>query len=75
LKEAPGGVHIILEGKTPCEVPLIVVGYRYSRKTILHFILTKKAGSLKEGEPYEMKYTDSYGNVCTRYVELPDAIS
>jgi hypothetical protein len=22
-----------------------------------------------------MKYTDSYGNVCTRYVERPDAIS
>jgi len=75
LKDAPGGVHIILEGTTQCEVPLIAVGYRYSRKTVLHFILTKKAGSLKEGKPYEMKYTDSYGNVCTRYVDRPDAIS
>jgi hypothetical protein len=75
LKEAPGRVHIILEGKTQCEVPSIVVGYQYSRKTILHFILTKKAVSLKEGKPYEMKYTDSYGHVCTCYVERPDAIS
>ncbi len=75
LKEAPGGVHSILEGKTQCEVPFIAVGYQYSRKTILHFILTKKAGSLKEGKPYEMKYTDSYGNVCTHYIECPDAIS
>jgi hypothetical protein len=41
----------------------------------LHFILTKKAGSLKEGKPYEMKYTDSYGNMCTRYIKRPDAIS
>jgi hypothetical protein len=35
LKEATGGVHIVLEGTTPCEVPLIAVGYWYSRKTIL----------------------------------------
>jgi hypothetical protein len=27
LKESPGRVHIILEGKTQCEVPLIAVGY------------------------------------------------
>jgi len=75
LKEAPGGVHIILEGTPQCEVPLIAVGYRYSRETVLHFILTKKAESLKEGKPYEMKYTDSYGNVCIRYVDRPDEIS
>jgi len=65
LKDAPGGVHIALEGKTQCEVTLIAVGYRYSRKTVLFFLLTKNAGSLSEGKPYEMKYTDSYRNVCT----------
>jgi hypothetical protein len=27
LKEAPGGVHIVLEGKTQCEVTLIAVEY------------------------------------------------
>ena len=27
LKEAPGGVHIALEGTTQCEVTLIAVGY------------------------------------------------
>jgi hypothetical protein len=26
LKEAPGGVHILLEGTMQCEVPLIAVG-------------------------------------------------
>jgi hypothetical protein len=75
LKEAPGGVHIVLEGKTQCEVPLIAVGYRYSRKTILFFVLTKGAGSLINGDPYEMKFTDSYGNVVTRYVDHPQVIS
>ena len=75
LKDAPGGVHIALEGKPQCEVTLIAVGYRYSRKTVLFFLLTKNAGSLSEGKPYEMKYTDSYGNVCTRFVDRPDVIS
>jgi len=49
LKDAPGGVHIALEGTTLCEGTLIAVGYQYSRKTALFFILTKNAGSLSEG--------------------------
>ncbi len=57
------------------EVPLIAVGYRYSRKTILFFVLTKNAGGTTEGDPYEMKFTDSYGNVVTRYVDRPEVIS
>jgi hypothetical protein len=40
LKEDPGGVHIILEGMTQCELPLIAFGYGNSRKIVLHFILT-----------------------------------
>ena len=75
LKEAPGGVHILLEGTTKDEVPLVALGYRYSRKTILFFVLTKNAGSSKPGDPYHMKYTDSYGNICTRYVDRPQVIS
>jgi hypothetical protein len=75
LKEASGGVHILLEGKTQDEVPLVALGYRYSRKTILFFVLTKKAGSSKPGDPYQMKYMDSYGNICTRYVDQPQVIS
>jgi len=75
LKDAPGGVFIALEGTTKDEVPLVALGYRYSRKTILFFVLTKNAGSTMLGEPYHMKYTDSFGNVCTRYVDRPQVIS
>jgi|LakMenEpi03Aug12_release.lakeMendotaPanAssembly.Ray.scaffolds.fasta_scaffold205777_1 hypothetical protein len=75
LKDAPGGVSIVLEGTTRDEVPLVAVGYRYSRKSILHFVLTKNAGTTKNGEPYHMKYTDGYGNVCTRYVDRPAVLS
>jgi hypothetical protein len=75
LKEAPGGVHIILEAKTLCEVPLIAVGYRYSRKTILFFVLTENAGGTTERDPYEMKFTDAYGNIVTCYMDHPVVIS
>jgi hypothetical protein len=65
LKVAPGGIHILLEGMTQNEVPLLALGYRYNRKTVLHLILTKNSGSSKPGTPYQMKYTDSFGNICT----------
>jgi len=75
LKEAPGGVHILLEGTTQNEVPLVVLEYRYSRKTVLHFVLTRNGCSSKPGTPYRMKYTDSFGNICTYYVDRPQVVS
>ncbi len=75
LKDTPGGVHIVLEGTTQCEVPLITVGYRYSHKMILFFVLTKNAGCITEGDPYEMKFTNSYGNIVTHYVDCHEIIS
>jgi len=75
LKEAPGGVNIVLEGKTQCEVPLIVVRYRHSGKTILFFLLTKGVGSTIDGNPYEMQFTDSYENIVTHFVDHTDVIS
>ncbi len=64
LKDTPGGVHILLEGTTTDEDSLLALGCRYSQKTVLHFILTKNAGRSKPGDPYIMKYTDSFGNIC-----------
>ena len=75
LKEAPGGVHIVLKGSAPNGVPLVAVRYRYSRKTTLYFVATENAGSTAKGDSYVMKYTDSYGNICTRLVDRPDMIS
>jgi hypothetical protein len=54
---------------------LIAVGYHYSHKTILFFVLTKNAGGTTEGDPYEMKFTDSYGNIVTCYMDHPEVIS
>jgi len=68
-------VHILLEGVTKDEVTLVAMGYRYSQKTILFFVFTKSAKSSKPGDPYQMKYTDSFGNICTWYVYWPQVIS
>jgi hypothetical protein len=75
LNDAPGGVHILLEGTTNDEVPLVALGYRYSHKTILFFVLTKNGGCSKLRDPYCMKYKDIYGNICTQYVDCPQVIS
>ena len=63
LKNAPGGVHVVLKGRHPNGHTLVAVGYRYSSKKTLFFICTEGAGSTTPGEPYEMKFTDKHGNV------------
>ena len=74
LKDAPGGVSIVMSGSL-YGIPLIATGYRYSRKTILYFVMSDRAGKTTAGDPYRMKYTDRYGNLCEREVERPDFIS
>jgi len=74
LADSPGGVRIVLEAIHD-GVPLIAIGYRYSTRTTLHFVATKDAGSMAKGNPYQMKFTDDWGNVHVRDVERPDIIS
>jgi len=75
LKQAPGSIHILLDGMIQDEVKVIALGYRYSQKTVLHFVLTEMAGNSKPGIPYQMKYTNSFGNICSRYVDHPQVVS
>jgi len=71
LKDAPGGVCILLQA-TIKEIPLIAVSYCYSTRTTLFLVATKDLGLTHPGSPYEMKYTDNFGNVCICKVERPD---
>jgi hypothetical protein len=32
-------------------------------------------GETTQGDPYEMKNTDNYGNICTRFIDHPKVIS
>jgi hypothetical protein len=70
-----GGVFVCLSGTAPNGIPLIALGYRYSRKTVLFFVMSSAAGSTKLGNPYKMKYTDGFGNLCERNVDRPEVIS
>ena len=62
LKNAPGGVHIVLKGRHEGHT-IIAIGYRYSSKSTLFFVMTDGAGSTTPGKPYEMKFIDEHGNV------------
>ena len=75
LKDAPGGTSIVLEGKHPEGAELIAIGYRYNSKVTLCFVMTKQAGSARAGRPYEMKFSDTHGNVHVRLVDRPAVIS
>ncbi len=74
LEGAPGGVWVVLESIQE-GIPLIAIGYRYSTCTTLHFVATKDAGSTAKGTPYQMKFTDDWGNIHIRDVDWPDIIS
>ncbi len=65
LKDAPSAVHILLGGTTIDKIPLVVLGYRQSYK---------KCRISKLGDPYYMRHIDSFGNICTWYVDHPQVI-
>ena len=66
LEDAPGVTHIAIQGTHLDGTELIEVGYRYNSKVILCFVEIKNAGSIREGDPYETKFTGNYGNVHIR---------
>ena len=57
-----GGISIVMKGCLN-EHNLIAIGYRYSSKKTLFFVMTDGAGSTSPGEPYQMKFVDEHGNV------------
>ena len=63
MKDAPGGDHTVLKGTHSSGVGLVAIGYRYSSRKTLMFIMTEKAGSTAPGEPYEMKFVDEFDNL------------
>jgi hypothetical protein len=51
------------------------LGIATAGKQLYFFVTTENSGSTVKGDSYVMKYTDSYGNICTRLVDHPDMIS
>jgi hypothetical protein len=76
MKDFPGGTWIVLEGRaSPEGVDLVCLGYKYNKKKVLTFVLTRGCGSTAPGKPYEAKFPDQYGNICYRDVARPTVLS
>ena len=74
MKDYPGGTWITLETEID-SVALVCIGYKYNKKNVLTFIFTKSVGSTSQGDPYEARFPDKFGNVCVRYVARPSVLS
>jgi hypothetical protein len=74
LKGEPGGARIVLKGEVG-GVKLVAIGYKYNKKRVLHFIMSENAGSTSDGDPYEMKFPDEYGNINIREISRPEVVS
>lgn len=72
MQHWPGGTNTVFECT---ELGLVAVGYKYNKKKVLNFIMTKGAGSTKPGVAYQAHYNDPFGNQCTRDILRPDVIS
>ena len=76
MKDYPGGTWIVMEEKTEItKANLVCVGYKYNKKKVLTFIMTRGAGSTEEGDPYEARFPNRYGNLCIHHVACPKCIS
>ena len=64
-----------MQRRHPDGQELIAVGYIYNSKVTLCFIVTKNVGSTREGDPYEMKFTDDHGTVHVRLISQPALMS
>jgi hypothetical protein len=64
-----------MKGKGPRWTDLLAIGYKHNSKHVLKFVATSDAGSTKAGTPYDMKFCDSYTNVCVFQVNRPAIVS
>ncbi len=56
-------------------IDLVCIGYKYNKKKVLTFVLSKGAGLTLEGVPYEARFPDIFGNVCIYHVSRPQVVS
>ena len=76
MKDYPCGTWITLEVHAENEdCNLVAIGYKYNKKTVLQFVTTRGAGTTEAGRPYEARFPDKFGNVCTRHVLRPHVIA
>ena len=74
MKEWPSGTHLVLETQVEGET-IYAIGYKYNMRKVLLFIATEEAGNTMPGTPYEAKWLDDNGRMCSRQIPRPHLIS
>lgn len=74
MKDFPSGANITMKATIEGNA-YYFVGYKYNSKRILLFLCSENAGSLIAGSPYKARFSDSNGNMHSRDVDRPEAIS
>ena len=68
MKTWPPGTHIVLECSKNVS-KYYAVGYKYSKRKIICFITTERAGHTLPGQSYCAKWVDGNNHVSFRYVD------
>ena len=70
----PPGTHLVLQNSTNCR-KYYAIGYKYSKRKVISFIATEKAGHTRPGQPYVAKWVDANNTVRFRPIDRPHLIS
>ena len=77
IKDCPGGSylvlrskHVVLRGRL-----IIAIGYKYTARRVIYFIVIADAWSTKAEIPYLSKYPDPFSNVPIHPVHNPLVVS
>ena len=65
IKDWPGGSYLVLSRKpmVPRGRLLITIGYKYTTRKVLSFIVTDNVRSTQASLPYLYKYPDQFNNL------------
>ena len=74
MKTWPPGTHIVLECSKNVS-KYYAVGYKYSKRKTICFIITERAGHTLPGQSYCAKWVDGNNHVSFRYIDRPHVIS
>ena len=73
MKYWPGGSYLVLKitPSVPGDIPLMAIGYNYSYRKALGFIVTDGDGSTEPGDHYLSHFPEFFSNVSVCSVVCP----
>ena len=69
------GSSLLLEHKTESGVDMLCMGYKYNRKRVLTFLMTKGCANTTPGKPYHTEYLSDDGTRTTKDIDRPEVLT